>query len=160
MARSKPPQRNERAVTEFIESFAVMLTEAGMPRMPSRVFALMLTRDETSITAAEISAELHVSPAAVSGAVRYLIATGQVTKVRVRGERADRYSLGNTPWYEAIVARNPLMSGMAAHLERGVEAVGADTPAGERMSRTHDFFDFLNRKMPDLLEEWRTSRTE
>ncbi|GAB3308881.1 MarR family transcriptional regulator [Epidermidibacterium keratini] len=157
MTRAKS-RRNERAVAEFIESFAVMLTDAGMPRMPSRVFALMLTRDESSITAAEIASELHVSPAAVSGAVRYLIATGQVAKVRVRGERADRYSLGDTPWYEALVSRNPLMGGMTSHLERGVAAVGADTPAGERMARTHDFFDFLGRRMPDLLEEWRTGR--
>ena len=50
-----------------------------MPRMPSRVFAALLSVDSGRATAAELSDALRVSPAAVSGAVRYLVQTSLIS---------------------------------------------------------------------------------
>ena len=47
-----------------------MLAEAGIARMPARVFAALLVTESGSLTAAELARQLHVSPAAVSGAAR------------------------------------------------------------------------------------------
>ena len=41
----------------------------------------------------------------------------------------------------------------------GVDAVGADTPAGRRLADTADFFEFLQAEMPALLERWRAQRS-
>jgi DNA-binding transcriptional regulator GbsR (MarR family) len=60
--------RDEEAVRRFIERFALTMTEAGMPRMPSRVFAAILSAEDGRCTAAELAEGLGVSPAAVSGA--------------------------------------------------------------------------------------------
>ena len=43
-----------------------------MQRMPARVFAALLASDDGALTSAELGEQLQVSPAAVSGAVRYL----------------------------------------------------------------------------------------
>ena len=43
-----------------------------MPRLASRVFARLLADDDGRMTAAELTESLDVSPAAISGAVRYL----------------------------------------------------------------------------------------
>ena len=64
--------RDEEAVRRFIERFALNLVEAGMARMPARVFAGVLVAADGRQTAAELAELLQVSPAAISGAVRYL----------------------------------------------------------------------------------------
>ena len=65
--------RDEEGVRRFIERFALDLSEAGMPRMPARAFAAILSAHDGRCTAAALAGALRVSPAAVSGAVRYLV---------------------------------------------------------------------------------------
>ena len=55
----------ERA--RFVERMAGALTDAGLPRLPSRVFAALLVDDDGRMTAAELAEALGVSPAGVSG---------------------------------------------------------------------------------------------
>jgi DNA-binding transcriptional regulator GbsR (MarR family) len=142
-------------VDRFIERFAGVLVEGGVPRMPARVFALLLASDEGRMTAAELAEALQVSPAAVSGAVRYLIQTSLLERVREPGSRRDVYRLGDDPWYEAIYRREPLLSRWQRALAEGVEAVGPDTPAGRRLSDSAEFFAFLQRELPAWLTRWR-----
>src|SRR5712692_10484631 len=74
------PQRDEQAVGQFIERFAALLNDSGIPRMPARIFAALLATDDSRLTADEIAGLLRVSPAAVSGGVRYLIQVGLVSR--------------------------------------------------------------------------------
>ncbi|HEY7015122.1 MAG TPA: hypothetical protein VH480_20330, partial [Streptosporangiaceae bacterium] len=57
------PERNGTEVSRFVERFAAVLTEAGIPRMPARVFAALLATDSGRLTAAELAAQLQASPA-------------------------------------------------------------------------------------------------
>ena len=50
--------RDEEGVRRFIERFALDLSEAGMPRMPARAFAAILSADDGRSTAAD-----HISTA-------------------------------------------------------------------------------------------------
>ena len=56
--------RDEEGVRRFIERFALDLSEAGMPRMPARAFAAILSADDGRSTAADLAGALRVSPAA------------------------------------------------------------------------------------------------
>ena len=145
-------------VSRFIERFAGVLVDGGVPRMPARVFALLLATDDGRLTAAELAERLHVSPAAVSGAVRYLLQVGLIEREREPGSRRDVYRLGDDPWYEAIYRREPLLTRWERALADGVAAVGADTPAGRRLTDSAEFFAFLQQELPALLARWRTSR--
>ena len=40
-------------------------------------------------------------------------------------------------------------------MAEGVEAVGADTPAGQRLAHTAEFFRFLQVEMEAMLARWR-----
>src|SRR5215468_12719865 len=60
-------------VPPFVERFASVLTEAGVPRMPARVFAALMCTDSGSLTAADLADMLMVSSGGISGAVRYLM---------------------------------------------------------------------------------------
>ena len=146
------------AVARFVERFGSALEEGGVPRMPARVFAALLATDSGRLTAAELSERLQISPAAVSGAVRYLIQANLLSREREPGSRRDVYRLHNDVWYEAIVNREPLLSRWQRAIEDGVEAVGQDTPAGLRLSETAEFFAFLQAEMPAMLARWRAQR--
>jgi predicted transcriptional regulator len=159
-ARDEAPAsaRDEAAVARFVERFAANLEQSGVPRMPARVFVALLATDSGSLTAAELADRLHASPAAISGAVRYLTQVGLIGREREPGSRRDRYRVWDDAWYEAIVRRERLLQLWEESAREGVDALGADTGAGKRMAETVAFFEFLQFEMPRLLQRWRAQR--
>ena len=155
---ASPTDRDDDSVARFVERFAATLETSGVPRMPARVFAALLAADSGTLTAAQLAERLEASPAAISGAVRYLAQIGLITRTREPGSRRDRYRVDDDAWYEATLRREHLLARFEDSAREGVEVLGAGTPAGERMSRSRDFFAFLRREMPLLLERWRRER--
>ena len=143
----------------FIERFASVLVEGGVPRMAARVFSALLATDSGRLTSAELAELLQVSPAAVSGAVRYLTQVGLIAREREPGSRRDVYHVHDDEWYEAIIRREPLLSRWQRAIVEGIDAVGAGTPAGRRMADTAEFFEFLQAEMPAMLARWRAQRS-
>ncbi|QYJ17245.1 hypothetical protein Rxycam_03087 [Rubrobacter xylanophilus DSM 9941] len=153
--------RDEEAVMRFVERFALTFSELGVPRTPARVFAALLVSDEGRLTAAELAGRLRISPAAVSNAVRYLQQARLVTREREPGGRRDHYRLyGGDTWYEVIVQRDELLRRWQEDMREGIEAVGADTPAGRRLEETRRFYEFAHQETARLLERWRKVRSE
>ncbi|MGH3647573.1 MAG: GbsR/MarR family transcriptional regulator [Micromonosporaceae bacterium] len=147
--------RDDDVVARFVERFAATLADAGFPRMPARAFVTLLTTDSGHLTAAELAEKLQVSPAAVSGAVRYLVQVELASRSREPGSRRDHFVVHDDVWYEANVNKGPLYRRWSELLRDGAEALGEDTPAGARISRSRAFFDFLQDEMPALLKRWR-----
>jgi hypothetical protein len=152
-------ERDEAAAARFVERFATNLEHSGVPRMPARVFVALLTTDSGSLTAAELAERLQASPAAISGAVRYLTQVSLISREREPGSRRDRYRVWDDAWYEAVVRRERLLAMFEDSARSGVEALGAGTPAGKRMAETAAFFTFLRREMPALLQRWRDAHS-
>jgi len=147
--------RDEAAVRRFVERFALDLTDAGMPRMPARVFAAILSTEEGRCTAAELAQMLQVSPAAISGAVRYLLQVRLVHREREPGERRDHYRISSDIWYEAIIRREAVVARWEQDLEQGIKAVGPHTPAGDRLEETRRFLAFTREQLARVLHDWR-----
>ncbi len=158
MAEGDRRSRDDDAVRRFVERFALDLVEAGMPRMPSRVFAAIIIADDGRLTAAELAERLHVSPAAISGAVRYLTQVRMVARDREPGERRDHYRVTTETWYEAVAQRDQILARWEDDLEEGVKAVGPDSPAGTRLEETRQFFEFLRHEIPRTMAKWREQR--
>lgn len=157
---SGPGVRSEAAghPDAYVERFAAAMVASGMPRMAARVFALLLTRDDGAGTAADIGAALQASPAAVSGAVRYLIQVHLVTRSHRPGDRRDVYRLLSDHWYELLSDRERELEQWATLSREGVAEVGADTPAGRRLAETAEFFTFLRGAMTEVFDRWRRER--
>jgi len=147
--------RNDEAVRRFVEDFASALTEMGVPRMPARVFVALLTSDSGRLTAAELAARLRASPAAMSGAVRYLIQTGLVRREREPGSRRHYYRVPDDVWDELSTIRNRAMARWTAVLREGVPVLGADTPAGARIAESVRYFEFVSAELPLVITRWR-----
>ena len=139
----------------FVEQLALTFTDWGFPRMPSRVLVTLMAADEDALTAAELAERLDVSPAAISGAVRYLMHVGLLQRVPTPGSRRDRYRLPADPWYESASLKDGFMGQVVAVSDDGVAALGTDTEAGRRIARMRDFFAFVQTELGDLLAKWR-----
>ncbi len=147
-------QRDPQAVGRFVERFASVLVEAGIPRMPARVFAALLTADSGKLTAAELSERLQASPAAVSGGVRYLIGVGMASREGEPGSRRHHYRVPDNVWDEVVTGRDRLMARWTAVLREGIDLVGRDTPAGTRMADSVQYFEFVGAELPRVLARW------
>lgn len=154
-------QRDEQAVSAYVERFGNTLTQAGMPRLASRVFAQLLADDDGRMTAAELTDSLEVSPAAVSGAVRYLTQVSLIGKERERGSRRDVYVVHTDAWHEAIMNRDHLMGQLASGMQVGVDAVGGmQTAPGQRLRLSIEFLDFVATSMATMSTEWERRKAE
>jgi len=148
------PSEATESLPEFIEKFAAVLILAGFPAMPARVFVALLVSDAGRLTAAELVDLLQISPAAVSGAVRYLASLGLVHKERVPGSRREYYRMPADIWHQVTMLRNQVLIRWAALLKEGIDLVGADTPAGRRMTGHASFIEFLTAEMPAVMARW------
>jgi predicted transcriptional regulator len=155
LVNTENPTFDGTAAAEFVEHFAVLLDEAGMPRMPARAFAAILAEDSGRLTARELADRLGVSPAAVSGAVRYLVQAGMVSRGREPGARLDHYRLHDDLWYETYAHRGEMLRRWEQAMADGADALGRDSPAGRRLEETREFFAFLRDELPALMERWR-----
>ncbi|MGW2644058.1 GbsR/MarR family transcriptional regulator [Streptomyces sp. NPDC001393] len=156
--RAGTPERDPETVSRFVEHFAAQLVEAGVPRMPARVFGALLASDDGTLTSAELGEQLRISPAAVSGAVRYLAQVHLVSREREPGSRRERYRVHSDQWYEALTNREAIIKRWEEALREGVNSLGADTPAGRRLAETLDFFEFVEKDVAQMMERWRVYR--
>jgi DNA-binding transcriptional regulator GbsR (MarR family) len=139
---------------EFIERFAAVLVAAGFPPMPARVFVALLVSADSRLSSTDLVDQLKISPAAVSGAVRYLTGLGLVHKERVPGSRREYYRMPADIWRQVMTMQSQVLVRWTAFLKEGIDLVGRDTTAGERMADHAAYFEFLTTEMPALLARW------
>lgn len=137
----------------YADQLAALLDIAGFPRMPARVLMALLISEMGELTAEQIGQTLDISPAAVSGAIRYLQPLQIVHAGSLPGTRRRVYTL--TPgWYTVTLTRSGLYSRLRELARHRPSSLRPETPAGRRVQEMADFYAFLNRKFPELMEEW------
>ena len=116
-----------------------------------------------------------MSAAAISGAVRYLQNVSFVRRVAQSGSRRERYELPDDYWYQAStntstnavsiyqplaqLAEDALAVLDKSEVDQG--EVAADSAASVRANRIREmaeYFRFMQKRMPELNEEWEVSR--
>jgi len=143
------------AVLEFIDRFAELLTQAGMPRMAARVFICLLVDEDGRMSAAELGTWLQISPAAISGAVRYLIQVDMIVRERPAGSRRDLYRVYDDAWYEALTQRDQLLKRWAENLSLGMSVLPPGSRSRARLAESLEFMEFLAVELPAVLQRWR-----
>lgn len=136
------------------------LTQAGLPRLPSLVFSALLVDDDGKMTSAELSAALEVSPASISGAVRYLTQVGMVRRERERRSRRDLYVVDDDAWHGAMMRKDQMYAPMIAALGAGIGEVGDGSSAHRRLVLTREFLLFVDEEMAALADRWDQRRDQ
>ena len=154
--------RDDRAISDFVEQSAAALASAGFPRMPARVLMTLMVTDEPGLTARELADYLGASAAGISGAVRYLQTVRMVHRISQPGSRRDRYEVPEHTWYTATLGgTNPTYETIRMLAARAVPAFSEpSSPGALRVQEMSDFFAFIQRRLPELLEEWRATRSD
>lgn len=147
--------RDPIAVRAFEDQLATMFLATGIPRMISRVLACLHTSDTGSVTVAELTQRLRVSPASISKSVAYLEDQGLIRRERQEHSRADRYLIDDEVWYHAMIANARTTKQLADSAGQGAETLGADTPAGIRLGNMQDLLDRIGADLLQAAEDWR-----
>src|SRR5215218_276531 len=149
------------ALAQAVERLGWVLEDSGVPRMPARVFAYILAEDRDRYTAAELAEGLQVSPAAISGAVRYLTRTRLVVRERRPSGRGDVYRVvDGDVWGTIMTARLPLLDHYVTSMGEAMALLEPGSLGRTRLEETRDYFAFARDGLADLAERWAKYRAE
>ena len=144
----------------FIERMGGALTDAGLARLPSRVFAALVVDDDGRMTSAELTGTLGVSPASVSTAVAYLTRVGFIHRDRERGTRRDVYVVDDDAWLQAMLREDQTYAPLIAALDGALEGLAPDAPARHRLVLMREFLLFVGEEMRSMVDRWAVRRAE
>ena len=152
--------RDDEAVRRYAEQFGNLLADTGWPRMAGRVFAAILASEDGRMTAAELSDQLQASPAAVSGAVNYLLQMRLASREREPGSRRDVYVVQDDFWYETMMRQDSQLARWSDSLKQVLDAAGDGTAAHRRVRASLAFIDFIEEEVQGLSERWVKRKAE
>jgi hypothetical protein len=151
--------RDEEGARRFVEHMAMLFADWGFPRMAARVLVTLMAAEERGLTATALAERLGASPAAISGAVRYLTQVGLVAREPVLGSRSDLYLLPDDAWYTGTATKQGLFDQIIAATDKGIDPLGGPgTRAGARVAEMRDFFAFAQNEMSTVLVKWKQMR--
>ncbi len=143
-----------------VEQLGAALAEAGLPSLPSRIFAALLVDDDGRMTSAELTEVLGVSAASVSGGVKYLTHLQMVRRERERGSRREVYVVDDDAWHGLMMRRDHLYAPILRALQGAIDERDRDAPAYRRLTLTAEFLRFVDAEMAGLTERWADRRRE
>ncbi|WP_282944069.1 GbsR/MarR family transcriptional regulator [Cellulomonas endometrii] len=152
--RSQVPVRDAEALREYEETFTTLMMQSGMPRTAAGVLTCLYTTNAGSLTAAELSRRLGVSPSSISKAIAVLEVHGLVAREKGEGRR-ERYVADGDVWYQSMIATVRNNAELAETARRGVQLLGRDTPAGDRLENMARFMDFVSASILRAAEDAR-----
>jgi DNA-binding transcriptional regulator GbsR (MarR family) len=153
-------KRDDQAVKRYAEQFGNVLADTGWPRMSARVFAAILASEKGRMTAAELSDQLQASPAAISGAVRYLLQLGLASREREPGSRRDVYVVQDNFWFETMMRQDRALIRWEEILQQLLTVSGEGTEADRRIRGTLGFLEFIQAEVVALTERWQKRTAE
>jgi DNA-binding MarR family transcriptional regulator len=153
--------RSDEDVRRFVERLGSALTDAGMPRLPSRAFAALLADEDGRMTSSELAEALDVSAASISGAVKYLAQVHLLHREREPGTRRDVYVVRDDAWHDAMINSRRIYLPILEAIAAGVDGVGGrGTTAGARLALSADFLEFLTEEMEGVGRRWDRRRRD
>jgi hypothetical protein len=145
----------------FVEELGVLLeVEAGTPRMVGRTLGWLLVCEPAEQSAAELAELLQASKGSLSTATRVLLRMGLIERVRLRGERFDRFRAQPEAWDE-FFWRDEQFTTPRRVLALGLEALAEEPPARRmRLQELDALYAWWERRMPKLREEYLAERRQ
>ncbi|MGQ0630518.1 MAG: GbsR/MarR family transcriptional regulator [Sporichthyaceae bacterium] len=138
----------------FVERMSVALSERGWPRMPARVYVVMLCHDGESLTARHLATTLGVSAAAISAAVNHLIEKGVLLREPVPGSRQDHYRLPPGDILGVLMRRTSAAPDLAGIADDGIALLGPSSPGATRLAELSELVRFVDAELRGVWARW------
>ncbi|MGW1342134.1 GbsR/MarR family transcriptional regulator [Kribbella sp. NPDC002412] len=152
------PDPAPEEISQFVERFAGVLANSGVPTMSARVIGRMLVSPTGTLTSAELAESLRISQPAVSGAVRQLLQVGFISRERIPGSRKDHYRIRDDVFSVILERRNSALAEWESTSRAGADLFGADTPVGHRLTEAADFFALIHEDLDQLIKSRRAAQ--
>jgi Predicted transcriptional regulators len=145
---------------QFAEEMAILFARFGMPRGAGRLLGWLLICEPARQSTGDLVAALGLSKASVSTAVRLLEGYGLLTRAVVPGDRSDYYELQPDAFVGAPGQLGSFRI-VGDLMAKGLSAIrDADGPRAERLRETHEFYRFMERRWPELVERFQREYRE
>jgi DNA-binding transcriptional regulator GbsR (MarR family) len=144
--------------SDIAERMALAFTEGGLQKATARVLAAFMFAEADSVTAPELATRLGISSGSVSGAIKMLSTVGLIERAPAPGSRREHYRMREGAWATLMSAQNGMVQLMFEMADQGIAAAGEDSPAGRRLAEMRDFYGFMFRELPALIDRWRAER--
>jgi len=138
----------------YAEEAAVVLTGMGLPPSYGKLLGWLLVCDPPYQTSAELAEALDLSKGSVSTGMRMLETGRLVRRVALPGRRGHAYEMVPDAFMQVSESDNFRV--FRELMERGLTVVGGDdAPGAERLRHTRDFYAFVERELPQLIERFK-----
>jgi len=149
----------ERRLAFHVEEWGLAFEQSGLPRMAGRALGWLLVSPDEASTAAELARALSASKASISTTTRLLERFGFIEAVGRPGDRLRRFRLRPDAFTRQMEQKLGAVSMWRELAARGLTILRGSGPRrSERLKEVHDFYVFLEREFPRLLEKWRKER--
>jgi outer membrane protein len=146
---------HDARTAQFVERFALLLEDDGLPRVSARLFGLLLVSVEP-LSLDDLAEKLGVTKASISVNVRMLEEKGVVERVGKPGDRRDYYRIVDDIVERSMQHRVARIRRFQTALETAVrEMPGRRDIIGERLRGMGDGFLLLIDSTNRALHEWR-----
>ncbi|MFC9995611.1 GbsR/MarR family transcriptional regulator [Nocardia sp. NPDC127526] len=139
----------------FVEDFALVLERMGLVRMVGRTVGWLLVSDPAQQTFNQIAEALQASKGSISSSLKTLTTMHWVDKTTKPGDRRDYYSIRPGILPELTRRQSGMYDSLTEMTSRGLALF--DDPNGEDAARVrdmHDFFVWMGKQLPALLDRW------
>ncbi len=164
-ANHKPPTTEVTSTMknmhEYVESFGLYWEEAGLPRMAGRILSWLLICDPPHQTMHELTEALQASKSSISTGTRMLIQMGIIERLSIPGQRRDHYRVVPDSWSHMMEEKAKKQFTVLRQLsERGLALLDGASPARrQRLEEMRDYYVFMEREFPLILDHWRSYRS-
>lgn len=143
---------------EAAERLALTLAGGGMQRTTARVMCALLFAEQETVTAGELAEWLTISPGTVSTAIKSLTSVGLIERVPAPGSRREHFRFRPGAWATLMSSQNEMVKVMQDAANEGVEVVGEDSIAGQRLVEMRDFYTYVMAELPAIIDRWHARR--
>jgi len=143
----------------YAEDAAVVLEALGMPRSYGKLLAWLLVCDPPQQSSTELAEALDLSAGSVSTVMRLLVNSSLARRVAVPGKRGKVYEVVDNAM--VVASQDNRIRMFRELMERGIEVVGGEhTERSRRLRQTRDFYAFMEREVPALVQRFMTEYGE
>jgi DNA-binding transcriptional regulator GbsR (MarR family) len=145
------------ATARFVENMGSFFARSGIPRAAGQLLALLVITPGDGLTATELAESLGASAGSVSTMTRLLVHYGMLERLRLPGERRDRYRLRPDALEATMEQGMRDTTQMRVLMEEALQLV-TDQQTRSRVQDQVEFYAFFEREMIELVDKWRNRR--
>jgi DNA-binding transcriptional regulator GbsR (MarR family) len=152
-------KKTTKKMLECAEEMGLFYERAGGPRMAGRLIGWLMVSDAPHFTAADLADLLQASKGSISTTTRLLEHGGMLERFTMPGDRKAYFRLRPEWWIRLFQRRAITLAQTKQMVEGWIERLdGTSASLLARLHEMRDFYAFLERELPLLLERWIADR--